>query len=288
MTPSPQQTRMGVLYGRVSTSFVRQGNSIALQDDRLRRYCEWKDIEVAEVYHEDLSGKIPFLERPQGAAAWRDWLGCGRAHHLVLTCVDRLGRNAADMLEFFDRCDKLGIRVHLVDLGAAIDFSDPNGRLFIQIMALFAENERLRIVDRITRNLARLREGGYAVGKEPYGWRHVGTGEYRERQGARVERKRIVEDDAEQQALAWMVELRMGGSGFKAIADRLNDAGIPPKTRAGTVVVVAKAKPDLERPERTAVASGRWTASGVESVLTNRYTLSKYPVLGGGGIACGS
>lgn len=268
MQPHVPQASIGVLYGRVSTNFVRQGNSIELQDDRLRRYCQWKDIQVAEVFHEDTSGTVPFLERPMGAAVWRDWLGCGRAHHLILTCVDRLGRNAADMLAFFERCDKASIRVHLVDLGAAIDFSDPNGRLFIQLMALFAENERLRIVDRITRTLTNLRAQGYAVGKEPYGWRHAGTGEFRDRGGSRVERKRVEENPDEQGFLRWMVELRLAGHTYAGIAVQLNQAGVPPKTRTGTVLNVGSG--------RTSVAHGRWTASGVESVLTNGYTRAKY------------
>ncbi len=271
MTPFDQASNIGVLYGRVSTNFVRQGNSIELQDDRLRRYCEWKTIQVAEVYHEDTSGTVPFLERPMGAAVWRDWLGCARAHHLVLTCVDRLGRNAADMLSFFERCNNAGIRVHLVDLGAAIDFSDPNGRLFIQLMALFAENERLRIVDRITRTLTSLRSQGYAVGKEPFGWRHVGTGEFRDRGGVPVEKKRAVEDPDEQTTLRWMMDLRRAGHTYAAISVQLNRAGILPKIKAGSVVNVGSG--------RTVVAPGRWTASGVESVLTNGYTRAKYPEL---------
>jgi DNA invertase Pin-like site-specific DNA recombinase len=271
MLSNEKVSKIGVLYGRVSTNFVRQGHSIELQDDRLRRYCQWKDIQIADVLHEDTSGTVPFLERPMGAAVWRDWLGCGRAHHLVLTCVDRLGRNAADMLAFFERCDQAGIRVHLVDLGAAIDFSDPNGRLFIQLMALFAENERLRIVDRITRTLASLRSHGYAVGKEPYGWRHIGTGEFRDRGGSRVEKKRVEEDPVEQGFLRWMVDLRLAGHTYAAIAVQLNQARVAPKLKAGTVLNVGSG--------RTSVAPGRWTASGVESVLTNRYTRTKYPDL---------
>lgn len=216
MVCSSVGSRIGVLYRRVSTNFVRQGNSIEIQDDRLRRYCESKEIQVAEVYHEDTSGSVPFLERPMGASVWRDWLGWSRAHHLVLTCVDRLGRNAADMLAFFDLCDKMGMRVHLVDLGAAIDFSDPNGRLFIQLMALFAENERLRIVDRISKTMTNLRGQGYAVGKEPYGWRHVGTGEFKERPGGKVERKKVDEDPEEQAWLDWMVDLRLQGQSYAA------------------------------------------------------------------------
>ncbi|MCC7376972.1 MAG: recombinase family protein [Verrucomicrobiales bacterium] len=282
MTPTDSSSAsVAVLYGRVSTNFVRQGNSIALQDDRLRAYCDFKGIAVAEVFHEDVSGTIPFLERPLGAKAWRDWLGCGRAHHLILTCIDRLGRNAADMLGFFDRCQKEGVSVHLVDQGAAIDFTDPSGRLFVQIMALFAENERLRIVGRINANLKRLREEGFAVGKAPYGWRHVGTGVFRERAGGRVEQKRVEEDPDEQACLRWMVDLRVQGHGYQSIARQLNAAGFEPKIKAGSIIVTARAKPELGQEARTAVATGRWTPSGVESVLTNRYTREKFPELQG-------
>ena len=61
-------------------------------------------------------------------------------HYAVQTKLDRLFRNCQDCLQVTALWDRLGISLHLIDLGGqAIDTSSAMGRFFLTVMGGAAE-----------------------------------------------------------------------------------------------------------------------------------------------------
>ena len=108
-----------------------------------------------------------FQDRASGAgrgraqlAACLDYLRKGDV--LVVLDLDRLGRQAAELITLIDELEKKGIGFRA--LNSAMDTSTPAGRAFMQIQAAFAETERNVIRQRIREGMkaarARGRKGG--------------------------------------------------------------------------------------------------------------------------------
>jgi DNA invertase Pin-like site-specific DNA recombinase len=93
---------------------------------------------------------------------------------VIASKLDRLFRSALDALQTVERLKTIGVSLVLLDLGA--DFSR-NGlsKLFLTIVAAFAEAERDRIRERTTQvkrdQKARSR---YLGGKAPFGFSAIG------------------------------------------------------------------------------------------------------------------
>jgi putative DNA-invertase from lambdoid prophage Rac len=83
---------------------------------------------------------------------------------LVVTKLDRLGRNAMDVRATVDRLAALGIRVYCLALGGA-DLASAAGKMTMQVIAAVAEFERDLLVERTQSGLARARAEGKALGR---------------------------------------------------------------------------------------------------------------------------
>lgn len=92
----------------------------------------------------------------------------GKIKKVVVYKIDRLGRDTIDNLsafKFFRKQD-----VTLIEATDGIDLSTPTGRFVAGIKSLLAEDERIKICERVTDSYyARLRQGSYG-GKAPYGY----------------------------------------------------------------------------------------------------------------------
>ena len=108
-----------------------------------------------------------FQDRASGAgrgrsqlAACLDYLRKGDV--LVVLDLDRLGRQAAELITLIDELEKRGIGFRA--LNSPMDTTTPAGRAFMQIQAAFAEMERNVIRQRIREGIkaarARGRNGG--------------------------------------------------------------------------------------------------------------------------------
>src|SRR5215213_2625500 len=64
----PKATRTVGVYCRVSSDEQAEAETIEVQRDFLRRYCELHDLEIAGEYLDDgVRGTVPFAQRPAGA-----------------------------------------------------------------------------------------------------------------------------------------------------------------------------------------------------------------------------
>ena len=118
-------------------------------------------VEPRRVVSETISGGAAAARRP-GFARLMERLESGDV--LVVTKLDRLGRNAMDVRATVDRLAALGVRVHCLALGG-VDLASAAGKMTMQVIAAAAEFERDLLVERTQAGLARAKAEGKALGR---------------------------------------------------------------------------------------------------------------------------
>src|SRR5262249_38764165 len=103
--------------------------------------------------------------------------------------------------------------------GMSMDSSSSMGRMFLTLLAAFAEFERNVISERTASALQFKKRSGMLYNHLPFGFNAEGGN--------------LVPDSTEQAVIARMKTLREAGASYKTIADTLNGEGIPTK-RNGT------------------------------------------------------
>jgi site-specific DNA recombinase len=209
-------------YARVSTQGqVEEGISLDMQDARIRGYCTMRNLELVDIMIDPAisAGKYT-LEKREGGMRILSAIQQGHVHHIVALKLDRLFRDAEDALHQTKVWDKAGVSLHLLDLGGAtIDTSTAMGRMFLTMMAGFAEMERNLTIERTILALARKRERNEFIGMAPYGWSVGPDGVH------------LIEHEAEQAVIALVQALRATGLSMRAITSELNRQGLT--NRAG-------------------------------------------------------
>lgn len=130
---------------------------------------------------ETVSGSVPASER-QGFGRLLDKMEAGDV--LVVTKLDRLGRNAMDVRATVEALAGLGIRVHCLALGG-VDLTSPAGKMTMAVIAAVAEFERDLLIERTQAGLSRAKAEGKVLGrpralspaKEAEALRRLGEGE---------------------------------------------------------------------------------------------------------------
>jgi len=77
---------------------------------------------------------------------------------LVVTKLDRLGRDAIDVSQTVEKLEKLGIRVHCLALGG-VDLTSSSGRMTMNVINSVAQFERDLLIERTQAGLARVESG---------------------------------------------------------------------------------------------------------------------------------
>ena len=83
---------------------------------------------------------------------------------LVVTKLDRLGRDAVDVLQTIRALEQRSIKVIVTQLGQT-DLTSPAGKLLLSMLAAVAEMERDLLVERTQAGLARARAEGKRLGR---------------------------------------------------------------------------------------------------------------------------
>ena len=110
---------------------------------------------------ETVSGSVAAMER-KGFLTLLNKLESGDV--LVVTKLDRLGRNAMDVRSTVERLASLGVRVHCLALGGS-DLTSPAGKMIMTVIAAMAEFERDLLVERTQSGLARAKSQGKTLGR---------------------------------------------------------------------------------------------------------------------------
>ena len=110
---------------------------------------------------ETVSGSVAASERA-GFGRLLDKLEAGDV--LVVTKLDRLGRNAMDVRATVEALTGLGVRVHCLALGG-VDLTSPAGKMTMGVIAAVAEFERDLLIERTQAGLDRAKSEGKRLGR---------------------------------------------------------------------------------------------------------------------------
>lgn len=144
-------------YCRVSTAEQHTDNQI--QEIAAAGF----EVKPARIIAETISGSVAASER-NGFKKLLDKLESGDV--LVVTKLDRLGRNAMDVRSTVESLAGLGIRVHCLALGG-VDLTSAAGKMTMGVIAAVAEFERDLLVERTQAGLARAKSEGKTLGRPP-------------------------------------------------------------------------------------------------------------------------
>lgn len=142
-------------YCRVST--LEQTTDNQLQEIRAAGF----DLRPSRAIVETISGSVPADQRP-GFLKLLERLE--EDDVLVVTKLDRLGRNAMDVRATVERLSAAGIRVHCLALGG-MDLASPAGKMTMGVIAAVAEFERDLLIERTQSGLRRAAAEGKRLGR---------------------------------------------------------------------------------------------------------------------------
>ena len=142
-------------YARVSTADQTTENQ--LREIRAAGF----NVEARRTTTENISGSGAAMQRP-GFAKLVDRLEDGDI--LVVTKLDRLGRNAMDVRATVEALAGNGVRVHCLALGGA-DLTSPAGKMIMQVISAMAEFERDLLIERTQSGISRAKAQGKRLGR---------------------------------------------------------------------------------------------------------------------------
>jgi putative DNA-invertase from lambdoid prophage Rac len=112
---------------------------------------------------ETVSGSVAAMER-QGFKKLVDRLEAGDV--LIVTKLDRLGRNAMDVRATVEKLDGMGVKVHCLALGG-VDLTSAAGKLTMAVISAVSEMERDLLIERTQAGLQRAKAEGKRLGRKP-------------------------------------------------------------------------------------------------------------------------
>jgi len=120
-------------------------------------------IQPHRLIEESISGSVAAKERP-GFNKLIDRMESGDV--LVVTKLDRLGRNAMDVRATVEHLSDSGVRVHCLALGG-VDLTSSAGKMTMQVIAAVAEFERDLLIERTQAGISRAKAAGKQFGRPP-------------------------------------------------------------------------------------------------------------------------
>lgn len=142
-------------YARVSRRDLEPGNQ------RLEIETAGFTLDPRRYVEEVISGSVPAFQRP-GFARLVDRLEEG--DRIIVSRIDRLGRNAMDVRATVDELARRKIAVHCLALGGA-DLTSSAGRMTMAVIAAVAEFEKDLLIERTQAGLRRAVEQGKKLGR---------------------------------------------------------------------------------------------------------------------------
>ncbi|MEX5328064.1 recombinase family protein [Pseudomonas paraeruginosa] len=142
-------------YCRVSTAGQTTENQ--LQEIKAAGF----DLQPLRAIEETISGSISSSERA-GFNKLLERMEAGDV--LVVTKLDRLGRNAIDVQSTVELLERKGIRVHCLALGG-VDLTSAAGKMTMGVLAAVAQFERDLLIERTQAGLQRTKAAGTKLGR---------------------------------------------------------------------------------------------------------------------------
>ena len=144
-------------YARVST--LEQEPSNQLGEIKAAGF----NVEPHRIITETVSGSVAIVRR-KGFSRLLDKMEKGDV--LIVTKLDRLGRDAIDVSTTVANLEQKGIRVYCLALGG-VDLTSSAGKLTMGVINAVAQFERDLLIERTQSGLARAKAEGKILGRPP-------------------------------------------------------------------------------------------------------------------------
>lgn len=217
-------------YIRVSTEEqAKEGISLNMQEEKILTYAKLWNLGSVEIIKDE--GKSAKNLKREGIQEVIKLVKEGVVKHLVIYKIDRLSRDAVDLLTLEKELFKPN-NVKLHSITERIETVSAAGKLSFGIQVVVAQYERDVISERTTAALQWKKKNGQDLGTAPLGFE--------------MKDKKFYEVAAELRVVQEIKRLRRKHFTFRAIASRLNEEGIVTKHgkkwHPGTVHKIVKSK----------------------------------------------
>ena len=202
---------MRISYQRVSTEL--QANGIDAQTNEIKRYCEYKNIQLDKSFVDfGISGKNFNREQFQEMI---ELVKQGLVDEIIITELARWGRNMLEALQNINILKKH--KCNLIVLKENIDLNSASGNLLTNILFSLAEWERQECKIRTAKVLQDLKANNKQYTKSVYGYDMV-NGD-------------MIENPTEIRMLKKVAKLKSNGKSYQEITDFLNRNGYVRKNK---------------------------------------------------------
>jgi putative DNA-invertase from lambdoid prophage Rac len=145
------------VYARVST--VGQTTENQVNEIKAAGFS----VEKHRIVSETISGSSA-IEQRKGFLKLLDRLEAGDV--LIVTKLDRLGRNAIDVQQTVAKLEAMGVHVHCLALGG-VDLTSPAGKMTMAVITAVAQFERDLLIERTHAGLDTAKSKGRKLGRKP-------------------------------------------------------------------------------------------------------------------------
>jgi site-specific DNA recombinase len=213
---APSMSRLKAYgYVRVSSEEqAREGISLDAQEEKIKTYATLHDLDLIEIIRDEgYSGKN--LNRP-GLQRLLGLIEGSEPEAVIVYKLDRLTRRTRDLLHLIEDVFSEG-NTRFLSITEQIDTATAMGKFFLTVMGALAQMEREVVGERTSAALAYKKSQGDTLGKIPYGYMRLDG--------------KLIEDQQEQKVLRRIRRMRKDGMSYQAIAQHLNQSGVPPRQK---------------------------------------------------------
>lgn len=168
-----------ILYLRVSTDEQAFGFSLIDQAKRLTEYCIKNNLEIAETFQDDFSGKTferPGFKKLLATLAQNGTKGAFRGknggvlpiNQVLFTKWSRFSRNTTDSYNMIRQLNGMGIQVQAID--EPVDFSIAQNKAMLALYLVMPEIDNDMRSDNTRRGMRRAMKEGRYVSTAPQGY----------------------------------------------------------------------------------------------------------------------
>lgn len=209
-----------------------ENTSLEKQEEEIIKYCERNDIELVEIYEDDLKSGKSFDGRDGFKEMYNRALKKDEAiDYIIVYKQDRLSRDTLDTLYIMKRLNSLD--KHIISIADSINTEDPKAEILVHIMSLVAQLEREFISFRTSSGMEKKADNGEFLGGKVFGYEN--------------KNKKLIILPDEAKVVKYIFEkYTVEKWGYKKIAANLNFQGI--KTKNGN----------------------EWTINAIKTVLQNQ------------------
>jgi DNA invertase Pin-like site-specific DNA recombinase len=201
------------VYGYVRASTVDQKDTLTVQEEKIKKYCELKELPKPEIYIDSgVSGSTDFKDRPEAKKIWEK---LKENDYIIVAKLDRISRNMENFVFMMNYFKKQKINFKCLD--PDIDTASTFGAFMLNILGSISELERSMTIDRVKATIQKRKSENLCVGSVPFGWDKVGDKNKKEVVKL-VENKQ--EQDIIKQILIMYKDEKLNN---KKIADKLNN-----------------------------------------------------------------